>query len=127
VAFGYAQLEQQHPISFRAGYTPHRQSFALLDQPAPASIFISYRRRDSSELALLILARFKMLGQEPFLDMSIEPGDDWETRLRREVAGRDYFVSLVGPTTLESEYVRQEILWALDAGKQIIPIWHRGW
>jgi hypothetical protein len=102
------------------------KAFALLEQPAPASIFISYRRSDSSALALLLLARFKMRGQEPFLDMNIAPGDDWEDRIRSEVMTRENFICLLGPTTLESEYVRQEIAWAQQAKARIIPIWHNG-
>jgi hypothetical protein len=90
------------------------------------SVFISYHRRESSALALLVLARFKMLGLEPFLDMNIEPGDDWAARLEIEVKSREYFVCLLGPGTLESPYVRQEIRWALEAGARVIPIWHGG-
>ncbi len=102
------------------------KAFALLEQPAPTAIFISYRRSDSSALALLLLARFRMRGQDPFLDMNIEPGNDWRAQLENEVKARENFICLIGPTTLESEYVRQEIGWAMEAHARIIPIWHNG-
>jgi hypothetical protein len=100
------------------------KAFALLEQPHPASIFISYRRGESSALALLLLARFRAMGQEPFLDLNIEPGNEWHAQLEQEVKNREYFVILIGPTTLDSEYVREEIAWALESKTRIIPIWH---
>lgn len=102
------------------------KAFALLEQPHPASIFISYRRGESSAFALLLLARFRSMGQEPFLDLNIEPGSEWHAQLEQEVKSREYFICLIGPSTLESEYVREEIAWALAAKARIIPIWHNG-
>lgn len=139
VAFGYLEVASQplirdDPDGVRPLYSPPptisyrltMRAFSLLERPSPTSIFISYRRRESSALALLILARFKAVGLEPFLDMSIQPGDDWHAQLESEVADREYFVSLIGPTTLESAYVRKEILWAIESNAQIIPVWHNG-
>ncbi len=103
------------------------KALALLEQPAPASIFISYSRRESSAFALLILARFKAIDLEPFLDIrGILPGDDWHAELEQEVRQRENFICLIGLHTLESPYVRKEIEWALDAGVRTIPIWHNG-
>jgi hypothetical protein len=107
-------------------YALTQKSFVLLEQPVPSSIFISYRRQESSAFGLLILARFKALGLKPFLDMNIEPGEEWHAQLEAEVSNREDFICLVGPTTLESEYVRREISWALAANARIIPIWHNG-
>lgn len=58
--------------------------------------------------------------------MSIQPGDDWHAQLEKEVMSREYFISLVGPTTLESAYVRKEINWAIESKVQMIPVWHNG-
>lgn len=101
------------------------KAFELLERAAPASVFISYRRRESSAFALLVLARMKAVGLSPFLDMQdLEPGDEWHARLKDEIEAREHCVVLVGPTTLESAHVRTEIVWALAAGKHLIPIWH---
>ncbi len=124
IAFGYAAFHYEGPLSRQYILTP--KAFDLLSQPAPTSVFISYRRGESSAFALLVLARFKALGLEPFLDMDIAPGDEWHDRLHREVTTREHCVCLIGPTTLESEFVRAEILWALESGAQILPIWHNG-
>lgn len=103
------------------------KAFALLETPPPAAIFISYSRRESSAFALLVLARLKnAFGFEPFLDMSISPGEGWEDRLYNEIARCEHFICLIGPNTLESEYVRQEIIWAIERGARTIPIFHNG-
>ncbi len=122
VSFGYLQISRVDEFSKRYLLTP--KTFELLERPTPTSIFVSYSRSESSAFALLLLARFKELGLEPFLDMSIEPGDDWHAHLYDQVVERENFVILIGPSTLESRWVRQEIKWALESGAQIIPIWH---
>jgi hypothetical protein len=143
IGFGYVQVVQEEyevleppPLGAGSGHLPGyrrrldpsliltNRAFELLKQPTSTSIFISYRRRESSALALLLLARFKLIGLAPFLDMNIEPGNDWHAQLENEVKTRDHFVCLVGPRTLKSKYVRQEIQWAVEAGKRVIPIWH---
>lgn len=68
----------------------------------------------------------KTVGLDPFLDLSIDPGEEWHAHLEEKIEQCDYFVVLVGKTTLDSEYVRKEIEWAVKYGKRIIPIWHNG-
>jgi hypothetical protein len=124
VSFGYSEIIRSG--QFDDTYLLTEKAFSLLEQPIPTSIFISYRRQESSAFALLVLARLKALGLEPFLDVNIEPGDEWHPELEAEVNRRENFICLVGPKTLESEYVRREITWALAANARIIPIWHNG-
>ncbi len=135
VSFGYLQDQRrdvQAPPNFKAPmpaiweFLLTDQAFALLEQPTATSVFISYRRGESSAFALLLLARFQMIGLEPFLDLNIEPGSEWHAQLEQEIARRDYFVIVIGPATLESAFVREEIRWALDAQARLIPIWHNG-
>ncbi len=123
LSFGFFHRLESREHSDLYILTP--KAFELLERAAPASVFISYRRRESSAFALLILARMKAVGLSPFLDMQdLEPGDEWHARLKDEIEAREHCVVLVGPTTLESDYVRTEIVWALDAGKNLIPVWH---
>jgi len=112
----------------RIDYVITQKAFDLLNQPAaPPSVFISYRRNESSAFGLL-LARLKLVGIEnPFIDMNIDPGAEWHAHLKHTIRGSKFFVCLLGPQTLDSEYVRKEIEWALDTeGLTIIPIWHNG-
>jgi hypothetical protein len=120
VSLGYlTQTDREH-------YHITDKAFTLLEQPAPASVFISYRRQESSAFALLLLARFKAHGLEPFLDMNIEPGEDWHAELEQQVVTCEHLIALLGPATLTSAYVREEIVWAMNTRARIIPVWHNG-
>jgi hypothetical protein len=107
-------------------YTIVKPAFDLLEDRPPANIFISYRRRESSAFALLVLARLKEYGLNAFLDMSIQPGDNWREHLRDQIQAREYFVVLLSKDSLNSDVVRQELTWAIEHKANIIPIWHNG-
>lgn len=107
-------------------YLITKQAFDLLDEAEPSNIFISYRRKDSSAFALLVLARLQLAGLSPFLDMSLVPGEDWQQGLKSRIQEYDYLVLLIGPDTLSSREVVKEIEWALEAGVKVIPVWHGG-
>ncbi len=124
-ALGYTELNESD--RFHAYYTLTSRAFDLLHDPVPAAVFISYSRRESSAFALLVLARFKLAGLDAFLDMKdLSPGEDWHARLEREVRARKVFISLLGPQTLDSPHVREEIHWALQHGLTVIPVFHNG-
>ena len=106
----------RHPLT--------RQAFDLLNQKLPYDVFISYRRSDSSALALLVQARLKEFGLVPFIDMANRAGDKWKDSLHERVRKCDYFVLLVGKNTLKSDMTREEIDWAIGHRKMIIPLWH---
>jgi hypothetical protein len=128
ISFGYLERVTQE-IRYTRHKVTHRlteRAFELLNQPASSSIFISYRRSESSAFALLVLARLKAMRLNPFMDLNIKAGTDWHARIKDEVVNRDYFICLIGPTSLESRYVVQELLWALEANTEVIPIWHNG-
>jgi hypothetical protein len=103
-----------------------KTAFDLLEAADPSTIFISYRRKDSSAFALLVLARLKSAGLDAFLDLTLEPGEEWHKGLQQRIQSRNYFILLLGKETLASTVVQKEITWALQAGLGIIPIWHNG-
>lgn len=107
-------------------YIITKNAFDLMNEAPPANIFISYRRKESSAFALLVLARLKSAGLSPFLDMSLVPGEEWQRGLKQRLQSNDYVTVLIGPDTLYSNEVVNELLWALEAGVTIIPIWHGG-
>lgn len=119
---GYLTISNQS--RFGVDFDISKAAFDLLEEVEPSTAFISYRRADSSAFALLVLARMKAEGLDAFLDLSITPGDNWQTHIKEQVQKRDYLILLLGQDTLSSEVVRQEIEWALDSGATIIPIWH---
>ena len=99
------------------------QSYLLIEDVEPSTIFISYKRSESSVFSLLVLKSLKQNGLEPFLDMTLEPGEDWHDGLKDRIQSRDYFILLLGNTTLHSPHVIKEINWALGKDITIIPIW----
>ena len=127
---GYDMLLRQEYLAldssdwFRAYYTFTKSAFDLLEEVDHASVFVSYKRSESSAFALLIAKVLEQAGLAPFIDMQLRPGDDWRDELERNVKGADYFVLLLGHDTLASDVTMQELQWALDAGKSIITIRH---
>lgn len=103
-----------------------KPAFDLLTEAEPSTIFISYRRKDSSAFALLILKSLKERRLNAFLDMALIPGENWHAELEKRVKAYDYLIALIGRDTLKSEVCLREIGWALEAGLTIIPVWHNG-
>jgi len=112
-----------------------QKAFDLLDAPVETpSVFISYKRSESSALGLLVEARLKLVDPNisVFIDKQIEPGDDWENVLRDRVQTARVFVALIAPETLSSVVTRQEIDWALESEAaqsdyRIVQICHGGY
>lgn len=111
---------------FSIDYLLTKEAFLLLEETEPEKIFISYKRSDSSAFALLVMTMLKNAGLNPFLDLALVPGEDWSAGLKGRVESADYFVLLLGANTLSSTVVQEEVNWASEAGKIIIPIWHSG-
>ena len=101
-------------------------AFALLDETEPYNVFISYKRSESSALALLVNHRLKDSSVVPFVDMALEAGGNWHADLKERIRGCDYFIVLLGEDTLASEMTVKEISWAVEAERTIIPVWHSG-
>lgn len=111
-------------------------TFYLVDKmPAANSIFISYRRSDSSDATGRISDRLiKRFGKEAvFQDVdSIPYGVDFTTHLERTVGRAHVVIAVIGPTWLETltqrlgqsekDWVRAEIEMALARGIDIIPV-----
>lgn len=103
-------------------HTIEQKCIDLLEANEPETIFVSYKRNESSAFALLTLRYLKQHGMEAFLDLAIDPGANWHASLEEKIEICDFMVLLLGKTTLSSVNVCKEILWALDKGKEIIPI-----
>ncbi len=100
------------------------KAIRLLEKPITVpSIFISYKRGESSALALALEARLKLAGNpNPYLDKLIPGGELWERELEMRVRGASKFVVILGPQAAQSPYISKEIAWALDARSSIIPV-----
>jgi len=119
-------MSQESISRFGAEYMLTANAFLLFEEVDPEKIFISYKRSESSAFALLVMTMMKNAGLNPFLDLALVPGEDWSSGLRDRIESADYFVLLLGTNTLDSKVVQDEITWALDSNKIIMPIWHSG-
>ena len=118
--FGYINLEN-------TSYFVAQQAFELLKSSPQVTTFISYKRSESSLLALYLQSRLKIAGGEAFVDVNnLNLGDEWHSELQNKVQSSAYFICLIGPTTLQSEYVRKEIQWAQATNIKMIPVFHNG-
>jgi hypothetical protein len=119
---GYLEAEEQG--RYTSVYAITKAAFDLLNIGEAASIFVSYKRSESSAFALLVANILRQAGLSPFVDMQLEAGGDWREQLRKTIANSDYVILLLGKETLNSEVTLQEIRWAQEAKTTIIPIWH---
>jgi hypothetical protein len=86
-------------------------------------VFVSYRRNDGEDVALYLAERLRKLGIDVFLDIhNLQAGQDFSVELQTAITNADYFLLILSPVTLESEWVRKETQLALQLKKSIIPI-----
>lgn len=86
------------------------------------TVFISYRRSNAKELARYLHDKLVDLGADVFLDVEALNAGRFSTIIQREIINRDHFIILLKPETLDSEWVRRELLLALEHRRNIIPI-----
>lgn len=111
-------------------YELTRVAFDLLEKSLMSAIkvFISYRREESSAFALLVDNSLREIGIDVFLDTeSLLYGDNWRKTIQDNIIRRDYFLLLIGKSTLESDIIRWEIRKAVTHNATIIPIVHNGY
>ena len=73
------------------------------------SIFISYARDDGSDFANHIKKYFEQKGHKIFLDIkSIDPGENWEDKIRNAISECDIFLIIVTPIALERREIEKE-------------------
>jgi len=86
------------------------------------SAFISYSREDS-EFALRLAQDLKAAGAHVWLDqMDISPGVPWDNAIEDALNNAPQMLLVLSPSSSRSNNVRNEISFALEAGKIIIPV-----
>ncbi|MHC1560631.1 toll/interleukin-1 receptor domain-containing protein [Actinomycetospora sp. C-140] len=105
--------------------------------PRQGSVFVSYRRDDTGPAVdRLAPALHVAFPDRVFHDhTSLRPGDLWSRRLERELAESVVVLAVIGPSWLEVEtadgrrrlededdWVRRELVSALDAELDVVPV-----
>lgn len=114
-------------VVYERGYSLSELAFQLVDETDPYNIFVSYKRSESSMLALLVNNTLELNGFSPFFDMMLNPTEDWHARLEKQVKDSDYFIALLSTDTHKSKYTVREIHWALTLEIPIIQLWNYGY
>jgi serine/threonine protein kinase len=92
-------------------------------RPYKTRVFISYRRESSRGWPTLFAGHLKQRGIQVFVDTQrVDQIGRFPERLRAEIRSCDVFVCLLGRSTLESDWVRQEIQLAHALSKPMIPV-----
>lgn len=89
---------------------------------AKRSVFLSYQRRSSSVHARYLNDKMQEWRIDVFLDVEDITQGRFDEIIEREIAKRDYFIVILTPTTLQSEWVVREIEAAIRHRKQIISV-----
>jgi len=85
-------------------------------------IFFSYSRADS-DFALKLARDLRAAGQEVWLDqLDIPAGARWDRSVEKALAGCPNLIVILSPTSVASPNVMDEVSFAIDEGKRLIPI-----
>ena len=88
---------------------------------APTAFF-SYSRANS-DFALKLAADLKAAGACVWMDqLDIDPGQEWDSAVEQAVARCPRMLLILSPASVQSRNVRNEIAFALDEQKTIIPV-----
>ena len=92
----------------------------------PVNVFISYAHEDRAWCERLLdqLGWLRHSGQlAVFDDQQIKPGEQWDDRIRGELAGAAIVVPLISPSFVGSRYCSlDELVGALQTGKRLVPV-----
>ena len=87
-----------------------------------ADVFVSYSRRDT-EFVRRLAASIGDKGKEVWLDTEgIADGEVFPEAIKRAIEGSDAFVFVITPSSVESAYCENEVEYARDLQKRIVPV-----
>lgn len=93
----------------------------------PYHVFISYRRRGASELAMLLYSRLSNDGYAPFLDLESMGSGMFNEQIYQRIDECGDMLILLPENAFErdenaEDWMRMEISYALRKGKNVIPV-----
>jgi photosystem II stability/assembly factor-like uncharacterized protein len=88
----------------------------------PCTAFISYSREDS-EFALRLARDLKEAGASVWIDqLDIRPGTHWDNAIENALLEAPQMLVVLSPASSQSQNVRNEISFALEQGKIVVPV-----
>ena len=86
--------------------------------------FLSYSREDS-EFAQRLVKDLKAFGASLWLDLDIIPAHRWDDAIEKAIHNCSRMLVVLSPAAVASPNVMNEVGWALDKKKTVIPVLHR--
>ena len=87
-----------------------------------AQLFFSYSRVNS-DFVLKLATDLRKAGLNLWLDqLDIEPGDHWDESINEALNNCDTLLVILSSASVSSENVMDEVAFALEKGKQVVPI-----
>ena len=87
--------------------------------------FFSYSRLDA-EFALKLAKDLRNAGASVWIDqLDISPGDHWDITIQKAVGTSSSLLVVLSPNSVESENVMDEVSFAIEEKKLVIPVLYR--
>lgn len=84
--------------------------------------FISYSRANS-DFAVRLASDLKSAGFDVWLDqLDIPTGARWDDEIEKALEKSNIFLIILSPESIESQNVKDEVGYAIDSGKYILPV-----
>lgn len=94
----------------------------MSEHPEAASYFISYSRADQ-DFALRLAGDLRASGVAIWVDqLDIRPSEHWDRAIERAVRDCRGLVVILSPRSVASDNVADEISFAIDHGKSVLPV-----
>ena len=88
-------------------------------------IFFSYARADA-DFVLKLAKELRSAGENLWLDqLDIPAGERWDRSVEEALQACDRLLVILSPTSVDSHNVMDEVSYALEEGKQVLPVLHR--
>jgi elongation factor Tu len=87
--------------------------------------FISYSRVDS-EFVLRLAQDLTAAGTALWVDqLNIKPGEPWDVAIQKALHTCPSLIVILSPASADSYNVKNEVIFALDKRKTVIPVWYQ--
>ena len=91
----------------------------------PPLTFLSYSREDSA-FALKLAQDMRSAGLNIWMDqLNIQAGMHWDRRVEKALEDCECLLILLSPDAVSSSNVLDELAYALDEDKRVVPVLHR--
>ena len=91
-------------------------------EPKPDCFFLSYSRSDE-RIALRLAKDLRASGVPMWVDqLDIRPSEHWDKAIERAVSSCRGLVVILSPRSVASDNVADEISFAIDNGKSVLPV-----